>query len=294
MQIDAVFSGGGVKAYAYIGVIQSIQQHNIEITRAAGTSAGAIIAALLVAKYSIDELEQLVKTLDLHEFLDPPSIIDKLPIMKWLTIYFRLGMYKGNALEKWLYDVLKEKGIETFAHIEEGHLKVVVSDLSLGKLVVIPDDLERVYGIKSESFSVATAVRMSAGFPYVFMPKYLQGKLSGKSVIIDGGLLSNFPLWVFKQKNNRFKRPVLGVTLSDSTNEKQEKINNALEMMKALVTTMKSAHDARYINTEEKKDIIFIPVKHVKTTDFSLSETEKERLIDLGKETTDQFLTYWP
>lgn len=295
MKIDAVFSGGGVKAYAYVGAIQSIDQHNMQIERVAGTSAGAIVASLLAANYSVNELEHLIKSLDLNNFLDPPSLLDYIPIMKWLTIYFRLGIYKGNALENWLHNKLSEKGIETFAHIQEGYLKVVVSDLSLGKLVVIPDDLERVYGIKPENFSVATAVRMSAGFPYVFMPKYLQGDLTSKSVIVDGGLLSNFPLWVFNQKNNRrLKRPVLGIKLSESMeNQQQYKISNALDMMKALVATMKNAHDSRYINTTEKKNIIFIPVKHVKTTDFSLTEQKKSKLIQLGYDTTEKFLAHW-
>src|SRR5699024_5100597 len=75
--------------------------------------------------------------------------------------------------EEWLEEKLALKGIETFAHIKENDLKIVVSDISLGKLIVIPDDLNRIYGVAPEQFKVATAVRMSASFPYFFMPKKL-------------------------------------------------------------------------------------------------------------------------
>lgn len=295
MQIDSVFSGGGVKAYAYIGALQSIEQHDIHIERVAGTSAGAIIASLIAADYTVDELEEMIKTLQLNELLDPPSIIDKVPLMKWLAIYFRLGIYKGDLLEKWLFHQLALKGINTFNDIKDDYLKVIVSDLSLGRLIVIPDDLERVYGISPEQFSIATAVRMSAGFPYVFRPKYIYNKQNYKSVIVDGGLLSNFPLWVFNKTNKRIKRPLLGIQLSESTeNQQSQKIKNALDMMRALVSTMKSAHDSRYVNVTEKNNVIFIPVKHVKTTDFSISEEMKLDLIDLGYKTTNKFLKQWP
>src|SRR5690625_4751377 len=140
--------------------------------------------------------------------------------MKWFTIYFKLGIYKGDRLEKWLEEKLSLKGIKTFKDIKSTYLKVIVSDLSLGKLVVIPDDLKRVYGIDPNNFSVATAVRMSAGFPYIFRPRYLKNN-QNKSVIVDGGLLSNFPLWVFNKKSNRSVRPLLGIKLSESMENQQ-------------------------------------------------------------------------
>lgn len=71
---------------------------------------------------------------------------------------------------------ISPKNIYTFNDIKEGYLKVVVSDLSLGKLVIIPDDLERIYGIHPKHFPVSTAVRMSAGFPYFLCRRKCQEK----------------------------------------------------------------------------------------------------------------------
>lgn len=293
MKIDCVFSGGGVKAFAFIGVLQSLEEKKITIERVAGTSAGAIMASFLAAGYHVNEIKNHLEHIQLKHFLDPPYLSKKIPFSKWLFLYFQLGLYKGDVFEKWLGRMLAEKGIETFQDIEDGYLKIIVSDISLGKLIILPDDLERVYGVDPRTFSVSTAVRMSASFPYFFMPKQIEG-IEKTSFIVDGGLLSNFPLWVFR-KNNVDLRPVLGATLSDSIEQQQPyKIKNALDMLQALFQAMLRAHDTRYIATEMQDNIIFIPVKNVKTTNLAISDQEKQTLIQLGKEKSSQFLKNWP
>ncbi|WP_156290819.1 patatin-like phospholipase family protein [Oceanobacillus salinisoli] len=296
MKIDAVLSGGGVKAFAYAGVLKSFEENDLEIERVAGTSAGAIVASFLASNYKTDEIMQLIDELDLKQFLDPPALTKYIPFSKWLFLYFQLGINKGNKLENWLYKQLARKNIYTFNDITPGYLKVVVSDLSLGKLVVIPDDLKRIYGLNPKFFPVAKAVRMSAGFPYFFMPKKLPGKTEKKSIIVDGGLLSNFPLWLFGSGNNSETRPVLGIKFTGSI-EKQNyprKINNAFDMFTALFATMKQAHDARYISKSDKKNIIFIPIEDVDSVDFHIDEETKGNLFLLGKSHADEFLKHWP
>ncbi|WP_106497168.1 patatin-like phospholipase family protein [Lentibacillus sp. Marseille-P4043] len=295
MKIDVVFSGGGVKAYAFLGALTSIEEHKHELERVAGTSAGAIVAAFLAAGYRLGEIEQLMNELDLKKFLDQPAISNYIPFSKWLFFYFQMGLYKGDKLENWLYECLAEKDVYTFNDVKPGYLKVVVSDLSLGKLVVIPDDIERIYGINPKHFPVAKAIRMSAGFPYFFMPKKLPGKTKDKSIIVDGGLLSNFPLWIFENGDTIKKRPVLGVKLSANIKDYQpRKIRNAFDMFHALFSTMKQAHDSRYISKSQKNNIIFIPVENVETTNFSISEQTKTNLIEAGKNRAEKFLRNWP
>lgn len=294
MKIDAVFSGGGVKAYAFIGALESIKENQLEITRVAGTSAGAIFAALLASGYKVNELKEIFRDINLLKFMDPSFLSKSIPFAKWVSFYFRMGLYKGDVFEKWLAKLLSVKGVRTFADLPRGHLKVVVSDISLGKLIILPDDLEGVYGVNPETFSVATAVRMSASFPFFFMPKRLMDKDKTNSYLVDGGLLSNFPLWIFKESNTDI-RPVLGITLSDSLeNNYQVKINNALDMLQALFSTMLRAHDARYISKSKQDNIIFLPVKDVKATNLKLTDKEKLALISLGREKSASFLHKWP
>ncbi|MFC3039042.1 patatin-like phospholipase family protein [Virgibacillus xinjiangensis] len=296
MKIDGVFSGGGVKAFAFLGALESIEENGLEFERVAGTSAGAMVASFLAAGYKHVEISEMLQEMELKSFLDPPRLSRIIPASKWLLLYFQLGLYKGDKLEKWLKEQLAAKNIHTFYDLKPGYLKVIISDLSLGKLVVLPDDLERLYDIDPNEFSVAAAVRMSAGFPYFFMPKKLAGRTGQKSIIVDGGLLSNFPLWVFSQDGSRNRRPVLGVRLTKSMEKfgKPRDINNAFDMFHALFLTMKEAHDARYISKSQKSNIIFIPVGDVDATDFHLSEGTKQALIQTGRDYANTFLQYWP
>src|SRR5690625_7317163 len=94
------------------------------------------------------------------------------------------------------------------------------------------------------------------------MPNKQTIKTKEKSLIVDGGLLSNFPLWVFEDSNGKRERPILGVKLSESIERiKPRKINNALDMLHGLFSTMKQAHDSRYISKSQRNNIIFIPVE---------------------------------
>ncbi|WP_010650844.1 patatin-like phospholipase family protein [Oceanobacillus massiliensis] len=295
MKIDGVFSGGGVKAFAYIGVLDSLQENNLQLERVAGTSAGAIIASLVAAGFELEEIQGLVEKLRLTQFVDPPIVTKYLPFTKWLFLYTMLGINKGDKMEEWLTIQLASKNIHTFHDIKPGYLKVVVSDLSLGKLIVIPDDLEKVYGIQPEYFPVAKAVRMSAGFPFFFMPKKLPGLYKKKSVMVDGGLLSNFPLWIFDNESEKKQRPLLGVKLTDGINEDigPRDIKNALDMFQALFSTMKQAHDSRYIAKNQMQNIMIVPVKDTESTDFGISNEKKAALIQSGKDYAAAFLKHW-
>lgn len=295
MKIDVVFSGGGVKSFAFLGALRSMKINNLEVERVAGTSAGAIVAGLLAANYSVHEIEETINTVNLDELLDPPGLSKIIPLSKWFYLYFKLGVYKGDRLEEWIYNQLAAKKIYTFRDIKPGYLRIVVSDLSLGKLIVIPDDLERVYGVDPEHFLIAKAIRMSAGYPYFFMPKKIFGKTSKKSMIVDGGLLSNYPLWIFDKPSEQNLRPVLGVKLSDDVkNVDPKEIKNVLDMSHALFTTMKQAHDIRYVSTSHQKNTIFIPIKHVDSTNFHIKDDVKKGLISLGEKSTNEFLANWP
>lgn len=294
MRIDAVFSGGGVKAFAYLGVLESINSRGFQIERVAGTSAGAIISAFIAAQFTIDEIKKAVNELDVKLFMDPPILTRYFPFTKWFFLYFQMGIYRGDKLEQWLTMKLAEKNIHTFKDIKPGYLKIIASDLSLGKLVVLPDDLMDYYGIDANEFPVAKAIRMSAGFPFFFMPQKIKGKTKGKSIVVDGGLLSNFPLWVFN-KNKNYLRPVLGVKLTEkSTENGTHHITNALNMFQALFLTMKKAHDMRYISKDEEKNILFVPVGNIEAINFSINEKEKQNLVTIGKERADIFLEKWP
>lgn len=289
MFIDGVFSGGGMKGIALVGAYETLEERGFRFKRLAGTSAGSIIAALIAAGYTSAEMRSMVEELDEGELLDPRFSFFPLKMLQWASIYWRLGLYKGDRLENWISEKLRRKGVSVFGDFEKGKLKLIASDLTNGKMLVLPDDLPR-YGLHPERFSVARAVRMSCSIPYFFEPVKLKSSV-GISTVVDGGVLSNFPIWLFTAEK---KRPVLGVTLTPCEKERPKKvINNAFELFGALFETMKEAHDARHIATKHERNIIFLPVEEVLSTEFAISAEKKLALIELGKKRTELFLKQW-
>lgn len=292
MNIDGVFSGGGIKGFALIGACEEIEERGFKFVRVAGTSAGSIIAALIAAGYTSKEIYQLIDEVDLTKLLDTRKTIIPFKLAKWLLLYWRLGLYKGNELEKWLRIKLEAKGLRTFSDLPPQTLRIIASDLSNGQMVVLPDDLPK-YGISPGSFPIAKAIRMSCSIPYFFEPVRLRTK-DGTNVLVDGGVLSNFPMWLFDQENIKKTRPVLGIKLSPSEYEHEKhKINNAIELFGALFETMKDAHDSRYISKKHAENIIFIPTEGIMTIEFHLTEEKKQELVNLGRERTKRFLNKW-
>lgn len=290
MRIDGVFSGGGIRGFALIGAYEEIEKRGFQFVRVAGTSAGSIVAALIAAGYTSKEVYQLIDGLHNSEILDARKTY--IPFAKWLSVYWRLGLYKGNAFEKWMKDKLEARGIRTFSDLPPQSLRVIASDLSNGQMVVLPDDLVK-YGISPGSFPVAKAIRMSCSIPYFFEPVKMRSH-DGTNILVDGGVLSNFPMWLFDKENIKKVRPVLGIKLSaDEYEHEKHKIDNAVQLFGALFETMKDAHDARYISKKHAKNIIFIPTKGVHSIEFDLTEEKKQRLFDLGKEHAQQFFSTW-
>ncbi|PFO03763.1 hypothetical protein COJ85_14070 [Bacillus sp. AFS076308] len=292
MNIDGVFSGGGIKGFALIGAYEELESRGFKFVRVAGTSAGSIIAALVVAGYTSKEIYELVDEFDLPKLLDSRKSIIPFSIAKWLLVYWKLGLYKGNELERWLKEKLEAKGLRTFSDLPPDTLRLIASDLSNGQMVVLPDDLEK-FGINPGSFSIAKAIRMSCSIPYFFEPVKLRS-IDGVNVIVDGGVLSNFPMWLFDKENVKKVRPVLGIKLNPSEYEHEKhQIKNGIQLFGALFETMKDAHDQRYISKKHVENIIFIKAEGVSLTEFNLTNEKKQKLFEIGREHAKKFLNRW-
>jgi NTE family protein len=290
MKIDGVFSGGGMRSIAMVGAYQVLEEKGIQITRLAGTSGGSVIAAFIAAGYSSQELKDLVFETKTTSLLDERRPCFNQFLSKWLLMYWRMGLYKGDALEGWIGDKLAKKGVRTFLDLPEGTLRLIASDLTSGRLLVLPDDL-LAYGIDLKHFPLAKAIRMSCSIPYFFEPVKLKTS-DGVHYIVDGGVLSGFPMWLFGDEKT--VRPVIGVTLKPSIKERKKKeIRNAFQLYESLFATMKEAHDTRYIEKKYAKNVIFIPTSASDTVNFDLLDEKKHALIEIGRERTIAFLHSW-
>lgn len=286
---DAVFEGGGVKGIAFVGAIQEAERRGYSFQNVAGTSAGAIIAALLVAGYTGDELEELLDEMPFQTL--NPTGWGKVPFIgKGLNVLIKNGIYSGMEIETWMQDKLKKKGIYRFGDLAPNRLSIIASDITNGRIMQIPQDLEA-YKLNPQSFSIARAVRMSSTIPYFFQPVIIrQGKQ--KIVIVDGGLLSNFPVWIFDSKESP-QWPTFGFRLRGSDCYDPAKITGPFSMYVAILSTMREAHDRRYVNPEDAVRTMFIPADDIRATDFSMTANEKEKLIALGQQEAQKFFDHW-
>lgn len=302
---NAVFEGGGVKGIGIAGALSVASQH-YDWDYVAGTSAGAIIAAAVAAGYTGEEITDLVYNIDYKKFEDPDES-SRFPIVgPFLSLKFKLGIYKGSYIEEWLKKILKSKGVERFGDLAvpgfskdsqwRYRLRVIASDISTGRMLILPQDIAD-YDIDPDYLEVARAIRMSMGIPFFFQPVAMKFKdSSGKeqvSYIVDGGVLSNFPVWLFDTENEWNSRPTFGFKLVGPKHGVPNKITGPLSMLKALFGTMMDAHDSRFIEEKNFDRTIPIPTLGIKTTDFTLSRERMDQLYRSGENAALNFFEGW-
>ncbi|HAF97444.1 patatin-like phospholipase family protein [Paenibacillus lactis] len=303
MQINAVFEGGGVKGISLAGAVKAAELAGIEFSRVAGTSSGSIVASVLAAGYRADEIRKIIEETPFHTFLQRAPVFNAKIIGPALRVLIKKGLYSGEALENWIRKILLDKGIFTFSDIPAGKLYIVASDITNGRLLVLPDDL-RQYGINPATFPVAKAVRMSCSIPYFFDPVILRliGRAAkGKSFaeqfvyIVDGGLLSNFPLWLFDRESKGGPKPlpVLGFQMVGKNSNSPHEIDGPFSMLTAMFETMLSAYDERYIEQQNRSRTIKIPTLGIGTTHFHLTKEESMNLYNSGLTAGTQFFSRW-
>lgn len=98
----AVFEGGGVRGIGHVGAVCRMEQAGWQFADTAGSSAGAIVAALLAAGYTGKELKKELETLDYLRFKGK-DLPDHFGILgKSISLLLSLGIYNTDDLEDWV------------------------------------------------------------------------------------------------------------------------------------------------------------------------------------------------
>ncbi|NHN31060.1 patatin-like phospholipase family protein [Paenibacillus agricola] len=305
MKINAVFQGGGVKGVALAGAIAAAEQKGIKFHQVAGTSSGAIIASLIAAGYNAEEMRAIIQATPFRAFLQRSKLFDTKVIGPAARFLLKKGLYSGEALENWIHRLLLAKGIRTFGDLLPNQLRIIASDISQRKLLVLPDDIAQ-YGINPQLFNISKAVRMSTSIPYFFDPviirKAADRRLPNETFadqfiyVVDGGLLSNFPLWIYDyDKVPAFDEmiPTIGFQLVGRGASMPNTIYGPLSMFKALFSTMMEAHDERYIEDVNRFRTIKIPTLGVSITQFDMSIETSMLLYESGRLAGEKFFSKW-
>lgn len=303
---NAVFEGGGVKAFGMLGALYEAERRGYQWINVAGTSAGAIIASLVAAGYSAVEIKEMVWELDIKKFKDM-NWLDCIPyIGPALSLWFENGLYEGDYLENWVREKLSAKGVYTFKDLilkefendtrQRYKLIVIATDVSKRKLLKLPYDMKD-YNISPDDLEVSKAVRMSTSLPFFYEPYkllYLDSNKEKKcSYIIDGGVLSNYPVWIF-DGDEVPPWPTFGFKVVEPDEASPLPINNAFDLFKAILSTMLEAHDKLHqLNPKSDVRTISIPSLGVKTIDFETVNQHKDKLFQAGVQAAVNFFKDW-
>ncbi|HLK59040.1 MAG TPA: patatin-like phospholipase family protein [Chthonomonadaceae bacterium] len=325
--VFGIFQGGGAKGLAHVGALTELENMGIEFAGVAGTSAGSIIAALIAAGYKASELyspiydpsgvlDQDFTTLlgdekewrqfktfqaDLAKFPPNPNICTAgwNFLQLWLRnssvmskLQTKLGVFDTTTFEDWLEKLLKRKVQPsdnykvTFQDIEKKtkrKLRIIATDLS-NKTVKLFGDLQ------TPTCYVSEAVAASVSIPYVFQPKKLYN-----TSFVDGGLLSNFPAWVFDEERIAMQRrgekvfPTLGFKLIERLNPDDADMGSLTAFTRGLFNTIFAG--TQFLETRQVIDlhVVFLKVD-VTAIEFDMSRSQREKTFLLGKDATRETL----
>ena len=175
-----VLSGGGARALAHIGAIQALEEEGVPIDAIAGTSMGALIAALAAKGLRANEIRDRMRR----------HLVENNPINEY-TLPF-VSLVRGRKLTRMFKEACEEARVEDLWRT----FFCVSADLTTGDAVV------------HRSGPLWRALRASSAIPGLFPPVMDEGQ-----VLVDGGIVDNMPTATMRSLNRGL---VIGVDVSSA------------------------------------------------------------------------------
>ncbi|WP_102795497.1 patatin-like phospholipase family protein [Bowmanella denitrificans] len=325
---NLIFEGGGVKGIAYVGAMQVMAQRDYlhAIRRVGGTSAGAINALLFALGFDIPRQLQILQSTDFKAFMD-----DSFGLIRDIRRLAKdFGWHKGDYFSTWLMSLIEEKlghGMATFADLQKQAcpaLYVTGTNLSNG--------YSEVFSVERHAqMPLVQAIRISMSIPLFFAavrhgPKqdlYVDGgvmrnypiKLFDRQKYIDEDESDASRNTAYYNKENAlfllqrpgrspyiYNRQTLGLRL-DKEDElamfrydeppKGKAINNFSQYAKALITALMQVQENQHLHSDDWQRTLYINTKEVGSTDFDLTEQQKQMLLQQGILGAEQYFQWF-
>lgn len=317
--IDLVLAGGGVKGIGLAGAVVRLMEAGYRAHRVAGSSAGSIVGSIVAAaakndQLTPDDVRELTLSIDYSKFLDPGPV-ERVPLLGagW-AILQGTGIYRGDYAHDFIAGQLNQLGVTTFGDLrlddddlppeQRYRLVVTAADVTTGQLVRLPWDYRRLYGLDPDSQPVADAVRASMSIPFFFRPVTLTSSTGRESTLVDGGLLSNYPIDSLDRCDGKQPRwPTLGVTLLPDLPEHNDKVIPALaplrlfggpSLLEDVITTILVGRDQAYLNLPwVSARTIRVDSTKVGVLDFDIKQRQIDALYNEGYDAATTFLSSW-
>ncbi len=197
--IGLVLSGGSLKAAAHIGAIHALHSLGITPNMVAGTSAGALVAALYAHGYTFEELSALVADFPGQKLLDygfPLSMYMRHRLARYVPARWQskwqtddiAGLFKGERLRRYISGLLtNRRPVMPFY--------VVSTDLLSGNPVVFSNNERSIKALQAYPITdLARSVLASCALPGIFQPVRL-----GSWLLVDGAIRHYAPVHVLRQ-----------------------------------------------------------------------------------------------
>lgn len=275
LKVGLVLSGGGAKGFAHIGVLKVIDSLGIRVDYVAGTSMGAIIGSMYASGYSGKEIDSIIKSVNFDDLIG-----DNLP-RKAKTFYERDNSEKyAVSLPFRNFKVKLPRALSRGQNILSLLTKLTlhVSDVDDFSKLPIPffcvaTDIETGEAVYLDKGSLSQSVLASGAFPSLFQPVRIDDK-----VLIDGGVVNNYPLDELKAKGVDL---IIGVDVQDDL-ETRDNLQSATKIL-LQINNYRTIND---LKTKSVKTDIYIKPD---ITDFNVVSFDEGRvIIDNGVAATNQ------
>ena len=319
---NLVLEGGGVRGLAYAGVFSVLEQKGIlqNIEKVGGSSAGSIAGMLVCIGYNAAEIDSLMMELPVQKFKDGYGGL----VGKYKRLKTDFGIFKGDAFEKWLQQLVAHKTGNaklTFAQLHQLHVKnSLYKDLYCTGTNLSKQQLEIFSFENSPDMPIALAVRISGGVPLYFEPVALNNQLqkikktdtlSFVNYYVDGGMLCNYPISLFDACEGsgtnpllcdkvKFNRQTIGIKLErpqqiDSLNQNSIKIpaydiNKFSGYLAAFSNLLMETLSRKYPYLENEKDrTIYVSQGNISSIIKKTKQQDKLLLYENGVKAANNF-----
>ena len=244
------------------------------------------------------------------------DLLDWIPVAGPVaSLLIERGVFETRFVRDWLADALERRGVRTFAdlrHDDDGSslpedhrykLVVTATDVTSGELLYLPWDYPR-FGIDPDEQLVADAVAASIAIPFFYEPLYLTNRQTQEShVLVDGGVLSNFPITVFDRTDGEDPRwPTFGVKIIPrlpSHNREVLPIAGRIPVpgvrhLEAVTATLIVGRDQTYLSRPcVAMRTMQVDTREIGVVEFSVDDARKQRVFQNGWDEADRFLSGW-
>lgn len=294
-KVALVLSGGGARGAAHIGVIRLIEEMQIPVDYVTGTSMGAIIGALYAIGYTADEMDSLLMTRDWKVLLSNGVPRAMQPYTQrvaeqhyQVNVPYRNNVRTENSARyrdagfrvfknsSRFPKVLARPGLidgnnllNEFADLTFAYRDSVCYDVFPRPFACVATDLVTGEAVVLDKGYIAESMRASMSIPGVFYPVY-----RGKQVLVDGGVVNNYPVDVARSMGAGI---VIGVDLNTGTTTASE-LHSFSSIFERLIGTMGS--ELRKSNIENTDVLITPEVRSYPVMGFDTLLLDQ--LVDIG------------